>query len=106
MDTPGMREIGVVSADLEKTFSDIEELAQRCKFFDCTHGSEPGCAVRAAIDSGELSEQRLNSFQKLQSEMDYNQMNFKQIEEQKINKMFGSKNEMKKIMREFKKKNR
>ena len=51
IDTPGMREMGAESADLSKTFAEIEELARHCRFRDCTHTSEPGCAVLAAVES-------------------------------------------------------
>ena len=46
IDTPGMREIGIIDADLSKAFADIDDLAAGCRFSDCTHGSEPGCAVQ------------------------------------------------------------
>lgn len=47
IDNPGMRELGIISADLDKSFSDIEEIAKRCKFSDCQHESEPKCALTA-----------------------------------------------------------
>lgn len=67
IDTPGMRELQLWSAErgLEETFADIEALAQDCKFRDCTHQSEPGCAVQGAIAAGALAPQRLHSYQKL-----------------------------------------
>jgi ribosome biogenesis GTPase len=70
IDTPGLRGIGLFDADdgLQQVFAEIERLAQRCRFGDCGHDSEPGCAVRAAIDSGELNERRLASYRKLQRE--------------------------------------
>ena len=70
MDTPGMRELGMWDAaeGVERTFSDIEALARRCRFRDCTHRTEPGCAVRAAIRDGTLSEARWRSYQKLTAE--------------------------------------
>lgn len=73
MDTPGMREIGMWDADggLDLAFSDIEALARGCRFRDCGHISEPGCAVRAAVACGELTEERLLSWQKLKAENDY-----------------------------------
>ena len=57
IDTPGMREFGLWDAaeGIEKTFSDIEALARSCRFSDCSHTSEPGCAVRAALADGSLS---------------------------------------------------
>ncbi len=73
IDTPGMRELGLwdASTGIEKTFSDIEALASKCRFSDCSHSGEPGCAVLAAIEKGELSKERLFSFKKLQSENAY-----------------------------------
>ncbi len=67
VDTPGMREFGVVAdeASLEAAFADIAELSARCRFHDCKHEAEPGCAVLAAEQSGELPEQRLRSYRKL-----------------------------------------
>ena len=88
IDTPGMRELGLESADLSKTFADIDELAFLCKFHDCTHVSEPGCAVQKAICDGTLSSERLLSYQKLKREAKYEGLNFKQIETTKLNEMF------------------
>jgi ribosome biogenesis GTPase / thiamine phosphate phosphatase len=66
IDTPGMRELGMWSADgLDETFSEIAALAERCKFRDCGHESEPGCAVVAAIADGTLEESRLHAWRKL-----------------------------------------
>lgn len=59
IDTPGMREIGIESVDLSKTFTDIDELSAKCKFSDCTHSNEPKCAVQEAIRAGLLSKDRL-----------------------------------------------
>ncbi|MFO0667261.1 MAG: ribosome small subunit-dependent GTPase A [Polyangiaceae bacterium] len=68
IDTPGMREVGLTS-DLERdTFPDVEALAEGCRFGNCTHRTEPGCAVRAAVDSGNLALSRVESFQKLKTE--------------------------------------
>ncbi|MBD2057266.1 ribosome small subunit-dependent GTPase A [Oculatella sp. FACHB-28] len=73
IDTPGMREIQIWSegAGLEETFTDIEALAEECRFRDCQHQQEPGCAVRQALEAGALDEQRFASFQKLQKELNY-----------------------------------
>ena len=73
IDTPGMRELGLWDADagLETDFADVEALAQQCRFQDCRHGQEPGCAVRAALESGELSEERFRSWQRLLAENRY-----------------------------------
>ncbi len=89
IDTPGMRELGVESADLGKTFSDIDDLAAQCRFNDCTHSSEPGCAVLKAVAAGEISEKRLENYKKLQKEAIYDGLNAKQIEHEKINRMFS-----------------
>ncbi|MGP4092195.1 ribosome small subunit-dependent GTPase A [Streptomyces sp. KR55] len=67
IDTPGLRGVGLWDAEtgVGHVFSEIEELAERCRFHDCAHESEPGCAVLAAIDSGELAVRRLESYRKL-----------------------------------------
>jgi ribosome biogenesis GTPase / thiamine phosphate phosphatase len=73
IDTPGMREIQIWAGEssLQETFADIETLADACRFRDCQHEHEPGCAVREAIASGELNADRLLSYQKLQQELNY-----------------------------------
>lgn len=70
LDTPGMRELQLWDADLGQTFGDVEEIAARCKFSDCSHGSEPGCAVREALADGSLPQERWQSFVKLQRELE------------------------------------
>ena len=71
LDTPGMRELGLWDSDagLSATFADIEALAGHCRFHDCAHETEPGCAVHAALAHGELDPDRWKSFQKLQREL-------------------------------------
>ncbi len=74
IDTPGMRELGMwdVSAGLGEAFSDVEEVLSRgCKFTDCHHQTEPGCAVKSAIENGELSDDRWQSYLKLKHEAKY-----------------------------------
>ncbi|WP_251859647.1 ribosome small subunit-dependent GTPase A [Clostridium sp. Marseille-Q2269] len=95
IDTPGMREIGVESINLNKSFVDIEELAKECKFSDCSHTNEPKCAVIEAIEKGLLSKERLDNYNKLKKEAKYECLNSKQIEKEKINSMFGNLGEMK-----------
>jgi ribosome biogenesis GTPase / thiamine phosphate phosphatase len=70
IDTPGLRGVGIWDADegIKQVFADIEELAGKCRFTDCAHETEPGCAVLAAVDSGDLAERRLASWRKLQRE--------------------------------------
>jgi ribosome biogenesis GTPase len=75
LDTPGMRELALwdaeagVAAAFAETTAQVEEIAQSCRFRDCAHDKEPGCAVRAALADGTLDEERWRSFQKLQREL-------------------------------------
>jgi len=71
LDTPGMRGLGLWNASegLAHTFLDLEELMNRCRFSDCSHSTEPGCAVQAAIDAGTLAPSRLDRWRKLQREL-------------------------------------
>ena len=70
IDTPGMRELGMwdVSEGIGDAFSDIEKYLGRCRFSDCRHEREPGCAIRAAIDAGELDLGRWESYRNLKEE--------------------------------------
>jgi ribosome biogenesis GTPase len=74
LDTPGMRELQLADCEhgIEQTFSEISELAMQCRFSDCRHEDEPGCAVRAAIDAGTLEPRRLSSYLKLMREQALN----------------------------------
>ena len=74
LDTPGMREIQLtdVSIGLEETFADLHALKQNCRFNDCAHKTEPGCAVQAAVASGEVDVPRLQRWLKLVAEDDEN----------------------------------
>jgi ribosome biogenesis GTPase / thiamine phosphate phosphatase len=71
LDTPGMRELGLWEADagVAQTFADVEALAASCRFRDCAHVTEPGCAVQAALADGSLDEGRWRSYAKLQREL-------------------------------------
>ena len=73
IDTPGMRELGMWDTEegLERAFADIEERIKACRFPNCTHRSEPGCAVRAALERGTLTAERWQSYQKLRAETAY-----------------------------------
>lgn len=106
IDTPGMRELQLEAADLSKTFADIEELAQQCKFRNCSHSNEKGCAVLKAIAEGELSVKRLESYQKLAKEIHYEGLNSRQLEHTKINNMFGSMSKLKQLRRHVKNKHK
>jgi ribosome biogenesis GTPase / thiamine phosphate phosphatase len=70
IDTPGLRELQFWEGDVGAAFEDIEALALECRFRDCAHESEPGCAVHAAIDDGTLALDRLRSWRKLQRELE------------------------------------
>jgi ribosome biogenesis GTPase len=74
MDMPGMRELQLADCDegVTTTFADITALAAQCRFADCRHDSEPGCAVQSAISQGELDARRLSNFQKLLREQAFN----------------------------------
>jgi ribosome biogenesis GTPase / thiamine phosphate phosphatase len=76
IDMPGMRELGLMGAGegIEDTFADIAALAGQCRFPDCTHGSEPGCAVRAAIQRHEISEAHLHHYLKLRKESEFHDL--------------------------------
>jgi ribosome biogenesis GTPase len=71
LDTPGLREVQLWSADdgIHEAFADVDELAVDCRFNDCAHTREPGCAVQAAIDEGRLPRERLQSYRALQREL-------------------------------------
>jgi len=73
IDTPGMKELQLTEADagVSQTFNDIEQLAAACRFSDCNHQSEPGCAIRVALEEGRLDRDRYKSYQKLQRESAY-----------------------------------
>jgi len=102
IDTPGMREIQIWSGDTSTTFEDVEKLVSQCKFSDCTHGNEPGCAIRKAIELGELKEERLASYLKLKREIKNmeNKINHghKFAEKEKIKTMMGSLDKRKKVV--------
>ena len=101
IDTPGLREFGNISiaTGLNETFNEISSLAQKCRFKDCTHTNEPGCAIIEALNKGQIPAERLNSFQKLQKEARYNEMSY--VEKRKKDKAFGK--YVKNILKEIKK---
>jgi ribosome biogenesis GTPase len=73
IDTPGMRELQLWEAEegLEEAFEDIVELETQCRFSDCAHDTEPGCAIQAALADGTLSRERWESFRKLERELEH-----------------------------------
>ncbi len=89
IDMPGMRELGILSAGegLDDSFADIKALATRCRFADCSHNNEPGCAIRKAIESGELNPEHYRSYLKLKAESDFNEMSY--VDKRKKDRAFG-----------------
>lgn len=89
IDTPGMRELGLLGAGdaVGATFSEIDGFARNCRFSDCTHTKEPGCAVLNAVKSGELSEERHQSYLKLKQETDFYDLSY--AEKRQKDKAFG-----------------
>ena len=89
IDTPGMRELGnmSVNAGLDETFSDIIELAQHCKFGNCSHTSEKGCAILSAIETGDLAKNRYKNYIKMKNESAFYEMSYS--EKRKKDKDFG-----------------
>ncbi len=73
LDTPGMRELQLWEGDegVEQVFSDVEEIAAHCRFNNCQHGNEPGCAIRTALQDGTLKTSRIESYRKLQQELSH-----------------------------------
>jgi ribosome biogenesis GTPase len=69
VDTPGLRELQLWEGDVDSAFSDIARLAEQCRFNDCAHETEPGCAVREALESGVLDPERMRSYRKLEREL-------------------------------------
>ncbi len=89
VDTPGMRELGLLGASdgVEDSFSDIQDLSLSCRFPDCTHTREPGCAVLMAIEAGDLREDRYQSYLKLKKETEYHDLSY--AKKRKKDKNFG-----------------
>jgi ribosome biogenesis GTPase len=89
IDNPGMREVGMADAGagIDDLFNEITALALDCKFADCTHAREAGCAVRAAIESGKLDEEKYNNYAKLKAESDFYEMN--ELEKRQKDRNFG-----------------
>jgi ribosome biogenesis GTPase len=102
IDTPGMRELGniEVQTGLNKTYTDIQTLGQECRFKDCTHINEPGCAVLDAVKQGALSEEQYQHYIKLKKESDHYEMSY--LERRKKDKKFGKM--VKEVMKNYKKK--
>src|SRR5690606_25901481 len=92
IDTPGMRELKMSGdEDVVDSFDDVEAIAVNCRFRDCAHGDEPGCAVQAAIEDGSLDEARYRNYVKLRDEQEAAQVTLAQrrAEARSANKAFG-----------------
>ena len=89
IDNPGMREVGMtdVGDGIDSLFDEITSLARQCKYVDCTHIQEPGCAVLSAIKSGRLDEDRYNNYLGLKKEAEYYEMT--ELEKKQKNRQFG-----------------
>jgi ribosome biogenesis GTPase / thiamine phosphate phosphatase len=89
IDTPGMRELGLlgVSEGVNQGFEDIVRLSLNCRYPDCGHTQEPGCAVRAAVTGGALTEERFSSYIKLKNESDYHELSY--LDKRKKDRAFG-----------------
>jgi ribosome biogenesis GTPase len=89
VDTPGMRELGmmVLGASIDDSFSDIRDLSKNCRFNDCTHSVEVGCAILGAVQIGSLSKTRYQSYIKLMKESEFHEMEY--AEKRKKDRKFG-----------------
>lgn len=89
IDTPGMRELGMLgtSDGIGATFSEIDDFAATCRFSDCTHTNEPGCAVLKAVKDGDLSEERYDNYRKLKKETEFYDLSC--LEKRQKDKAFG-----------------
>ncbi len=89
IDTPGMRELGLMGAGegVDTSFEEFTQLAANCRYADCSHEHEPGCAIQMAIESGKLSKDRYDSYLKLKKESQYYGMSY--LDKRKKDKAFG-----------------
>jgi len=89
IDTPGMRELGLVGAGagVDTGFEDLVELSAQCRYANCSHEHEPGCAVKAAVEKGELPQDRYSNYLKLKKESEYYEMSY--LDKRKKDKAFG-----------------
>ena len=78
IDMPGMRELGLlgVGEEIDEGFADVQTLSKECRFADCTHANEPGCAVREAIERGDLNTEHFHNYQKLKKESDFHELSY------------------------------
>lgn len=104
IDTPGLRALQLDVGSLEKTFEEISAIITHCKYNNCTHLREPGCAITQALSDNTLSQDRWESYQKLQKEQRYSGLSSKKIETEKITTMFGGKKAYKQKMKSIRQK--
>jgi ribosome biogenesis GTPase len=94
IDNPGMRELGIISNEsgISSTFNEIDELSDQCRYKNCTHTVEAGCALLEALERGEISQERYENFLKLYKESKYNEMSYfeKRQKDKKWGKFFNS----------------
>lgn len=102
IDTPGIRELANIGAEqgIGEVFADLQELAQKCRFSDCSHTREKGCALLEAVSSGEVSEERYRSYLKLLKESEAYELSY--LERRQKDKEFGKR--VKQVMKHYKKK--
>lgn len=89
IDTPGMREMGIVGAEegIDSSFAEIQELILNCRFTDCSHSNEPGCAVLKALENGNLNQAHYQNYLKLKKESEFHQASY--VEKRKKDRAFG-----------------
>ncbi|MCP4294299.1 MAG: GTPase RsgA, partial [Proteobacteria bacterium] len=89
IDTPGMREVGNIAVDsgLDLVFDEIKDLASRCRYHDCSHAQETGCAVQEAIKNGIISDERFQNYLKIKKESQFNELSY--LDKRRKDKAFG-----------------
>jgi ribosome biogenesis GTPase len=89
IDTPGMRELGILGASdgVDESFADIRDLSAICRYANCSHTQEPGCAILLAVERGDLSKEHYQSYLKLKKESEYNEMSY--VDKRRKDRAFG-----------------
>ncbi|HRW58750.1 MAG TPA: ribosome small subunit-dependent GTPase A [Chlamydiales bacterium] len=89
IDNPGMREVGMTDTEVgvDSLFDEIKALSKQCKFFDCTHKHEPGCAVKKALEKGELDQRKYDNYMRMDKEVEYYEQT--EMERKEKSKKFG-----------------
>ncbi len=104
IDNPGIRELQLWSSKIgiSKTFEDIETFSRLCRFSDCTHDTEPYCAIKKAVENGQLSQKRVESYKKLLREQEYLNQRKNTYERKKKDRKLGKLYRKAKSIRRFK----